>query len=180
MELGEKIAFCRKKAGLSQEALADRLGLSRQAVSRWETGAAVPDLSKIVELSKLFQVSTDFLLLPEQTEPEHAEPAQPAAPSEQPVQQEIVFERSGLDPVAERQRKFRICFGVAAVVLGLLTAVAALFLTQLYADSLTEWWTSLGKFGTALQSWRGFMLAAGILLLLVGAVVLIREYFRKD
>ena len=46
MELGEKIALCRKKAGLSQEALADRLGLSRQAVSRWETGAAVPDLSK--------------------------------------------------------------------------------------------------------------------------------------
>lgn len=180
MELGEKIALCRKKAGLSQEALADRLGLSRQAISRWETGAAVPDLSKIVELAKLFQVTTDFLLLPEQAEPEHAESAQSAAPSEQPVQKEVVFERSSLDPMVERRRKFRICFGVAAAVLGLLTAIAALFLTQLYADSLTEWWTDLGKFGTALQSWRGFLLGLGIILFLTGAVVLIREYFRKD
>ena len=173
MELGEKIAFCRKRAGLSQEALADRLGLSRQAISRWETGAAVPDLSKIVELSKLFQVTTDFLLLPERTEPEIPAP-------EQSVQKEISPENPFSDPTVERRRKFRICFGVAAVVLGLLTAVAALFLTEFYAESLTEWWTDLGKFGTALQSWRGFMLAAGIVLLLAGAVVLIREYVRKD
>ena len=173
MELGEKIALCRKKAGLSQEALADRLGLSRQAVSRWETGAAVPDLSKIVEMSKLFQVTTDFLLLPEQTEPD-------VTVQEQPIRTEPVSERSGLDPTVERRRKFRICFGVAAAVLGLLTAVSALFLTEFYAESLTEWWTDLGRFGTALQSWRGFLLAAGILLLLAGAVVLIREYLRKD
>ena len=173
MELGEKIAFCRKKAGFSQEALADRLGLSRQAISRWETGAAVPDLSKIVEMSKLFQVTTDFLLLPEQTEPERPIP-------EQPVQKEIPSGAAFSDSAVERRRKFRICFGVAAAVLGLLTAIAALFLTQFYADTLTEWYTDLGKFGTALQSWRGFMLAAGILLLLIGAVTLIREYLRKD
>ena len=173
MELGEKIAFCRKRAGLSQEALADRLGLSRQAVSRWETGAAVPDLSKIVELSKLFGVTTDFLLLSEQTEPEP--PVQ-----EQPIRTETVSEKSTVDSTVERRRKFRICFGVAAAILGLLTAIAALFLTQLYADTLTEWWTDLGKFGTALQSWRGFLLGFGILLFLAGAVVLIREYVRKD
>ena len=172
MELGEKIAFCRKKAGLSQEALADRLGLSRQAISRWETGAAVPDLTKIVELSKLFGVTTDFLLLPEQTEPKSL--------PEQPVQQEISSETAFPDPTVERRRKFRICFGVAAAVLGLLTAVAALFLAQFYAENLEYWVTSLGKFGTALQSWRGVLLAAGIVLFLSGAIVLIREYLRKD
>ena len=173
MELGEKIAFCRKRAGLSQEALADRLGLSRQAVSRWETGAAVPDLSKIVELSKLFGVTTDFLLLPEQTEPEP--PVQ-----EQPIRIETVSEKSGLDPVVERRRKFRIGFGEAISVLGLLTAVVALFLTQFYADTLTEWYSDVGKFGTALQSWRGYMMEVGGILFLAGAIVLIREYLRKD
>ena len=45
--IGTKISFCRKKAGLSQEALATRLNISRQAVSRWETGEAVPDTEKI-------------------------------------------------------------------------------------------------------------------------------------
>lgn len=63
--IGTKISFCRKKAGLSQEALATRLNISRQAVSRWETGEAVPDTEKIVQLSRLFQVSTDYLLLDE-------------------------------------------------------------------------------------------------------------------
>ena len=67
--IGTKISFCRKKAGLSQEALATRLNISRQAVSRWETGEAVPDTEKIVQLSRLFQVSTDYLLLDEIEEP---------------------------------------------------------------------------------------------------------------
>ena len=67
--IGTKISFCRKKAGLSQEALATRLNISRQAVSRWETGEAVPDTEKIVQLSRLFQVSTDYLLLDEIKEP---------------------------------------------------------------------------------------------------------------
>ena len=43
MTLGERIALARKKAGLSQEQLGDQLGVSRQAVSKWESGAAVPD-----------------------------------------------------------------------------------------------------------------------------------------
>ena len=47
MNLSEKIYSCRKKAGLSQEALAEKLGVSRQAVSKWETAEAIPELSKI-------------------------------------------------------------------------------------------------------------------------------------
>ena len=63
MDIGKKIALCRKEAGLSQEALAAELGISRQAVSRWETGEAVPDTAKVVELARLFSVTTDYLLL---------------------------------------------------------------------------------------------------------------------
>ena len=70
LNLSQKIYQCRKKAGLSQEALAEVLGVSRQAVSKWETGEAVPELSKLVTLARVFQVSTDWLLGEDESEEE--------------------------------------------------------------------------------------------------------------
>ncbi len=70
MKLNEKIFYCRKKAGLSQEALAEELGVSRQAVSKWETGDAVPEIGKLVSLAKTFDVTTDWLLSEEEPEEE--------------------------------------------------------------------------------------------------------------
>ena len=62
MNLSDKIVELRKKNGFSQEDLADELQVSRQAVSRWEQGTADPSSSNILELSKLFNVTTDYLL----------------------------------------------------------------------------------------------------------------------
>ena len=62
MILAEKIMNLRKKSGWSQEELADQLGISRQSVSKWESGASIPDLDKIIKMSSLFGVSTDYLL----------------------------------------------------------------------------------------------------------------------
>lgn len=62
MELNERIIQARKQAGLTQEQLGERLGVSRQAVSKWESGQANPDVAYIVEMCKLFEVSTDWLL----------------------------------------------------------------------------------------------------------------------
>ena len=62
MNLSEKIVMHRKSAGLSQEKLAEKLNLSRQAVSRWESGTAMPDAGNILQLSKLFDVTADYLL----------------------------------------------------------------------------------------------------------------------
>ena len=62
MNLSEKIQLCRKRAGLSQEALAEKLNVSRQAVSKWETGAAEPELSKLRALATAFGVTADWLL----------------------------------------------------------------------------------------------------------------------
>jgi len=65
MRFEEKLYSLRKRAGLSQEQLADKLEVSRQAVSRWEQGVALPDANNIVEISKIFCVSTDYLLFDE-------------------------------------------------------------------------------------------------------------------
>lgn len=62
MKLSEKITGLRKARGLSQEGLAEKLNVSRQAVSRWESGTAMPDANNILHLSRLFGVTTDYLL----------------------------------------------------------------------------------------------------------------------
>lgn len=62
MILADKIVSLRKKAGWSQEDLAENLGVTRQSVSKWEGAQSVPDMDKVVMMSRLFGVSTDFLL----------------------------------------------------------------------------------------------------------------------
>lgn len=62
MILADKIISLRKKEGMTQEDLASQVGVSRQSVSKWESTMAMPDLDKIMKLSKIFEVSTDFLL----------------------------------------------------------------------------------------------------------------------
>ncbi len=58
----EKLVELRRKAGISQEKLADRLGVTRQSVSKWESGAALPELTKLIALSDMFSVSVDYLV----------------------------------------------------------------------------------------------------------------------
>lgn len=62
MIMAEKITMLRKRNGWSQEELAEKLGVSRQAVSKWESGVSLPDLDRMVKMSQLFCVSTDYLL----------------------------------------------------------------------------------------------------------------------
>lgn len=62
MTLGEKIYRLRTAQGMSQEAFGEMLGVSRQSVSKWETDQSVPELDKIVAVSNMFEVSTDYLL----------------------------------------------------------------------------------------------------------------------
>lgn len=163
--IGTKISFCRKKAGLSQEALATRLNISRQAVSRWETGEAVPDTEKIVQLSRLFQVSTDYLLLDEIKEP---------LPGQNPT---------GIQtgPAKEKRRHLRIYFGKCLLAIGLIALAVILIGAGVYADSLNRWYTAWGRYGTALfKTWIivPFLLSACISA--GGVIILWTEYFRED
>ena len=62
MSLGDKLLDLRKKAGLSQEDVADKLGVSRQTVSKWEMDQTIPELIKVKLLSQLYNVSYDYLI----------------------------------------------------------------------------------------------------------------------
>lgn len=77
MILSDKIITLRKKQGWSQEELANQLNVSRQAVSKWESAASIPELDKIVKMSSLFGVSTDYLLIDDLEEVQYAEYDEP-------------------------------------------------------------------------------------------------------
>ena len=62
MTIADRIQSLRKAKGMSQEELADKVGVSRQAVSKWESEQATPDLDKVVIMSDIFEVTTDYLL----------------------------------------------------------------------------------------------------------------------
>lgn len=166
MTIGAKIAACRKRAGMSQEKLANELNISRQAVSRWETGEAVPDTEKVIQLSRIFHVTTDYLLL------DIDEASQSAAPAEN--------NRETEQRAAEKQMKrqsMRMHFGWFLLIFGIISFSATLVGAGLYAQTLTEWWTNLGRYGTALfDSWILALFIVSAALTLCGILILIREY----
>lgn len=81
MNLPKKLSFLRKEKGLSQENLADEMNVSRQAVSKWESGNVMPSLDNLIYLSKLYGVTIDFLIDDSQNLP--PEPAPPESPREE-------------------------------------------------------------------------------------------------
>ena len=68
MKLAGKLFELRKEKGWSQEKLAEQINVSRQSISKWESGQVLPEIEKIIELSKIFLVTTDYLLLDENSE----------------------------------------------------------------------------------------------------------------
>ena len=62
MSIGQRIAQKRKEQGLSQESLGEQLGVSRQSIYKWESDASLPEIDKLVALSRLFHVSVGWLL----------------------------------------------------------------------------------------------------------------------
>ena len=85
MNLPKKLSFLRKEKGLSQENLADEMNVSRQAVSKWESGNVMPSLDNLIYLSKLYGVTIDSLIddsqdLPSESAPPEPVPAEPLPP----------------------------------------------------------------------------------------------------
>lgn len=116
LTMGQRIAECRKKLGLSQEALGEKMGVSRQAISKWEADGAVPEIDKLIALSKLFEVSVGWLLGVE----ESREPQQQAEISEELLYkvEEIVKRYQPKKETEEKKLSWRIAellFAFAAI-----------------------------------------------------------------
>lgn len=114
MILADKIIDLRKKNGWSQEDLAEQLGVSRQSVSKWESGMSVPDLNKIIAMSALFGVSTDYLLKDELETPTPSETDEKDASA--PVRI-VTAEEANRYMEAVEKHSPRIVLGVALCIL---------------------------------------------------------------
>lgn len=122
MILAEKIMMLRKQNGWSQEELAAQLNVSRQSVSKWESTSSIPDLDKILKLSEIFGVSTDYLLKDEIEETEAA-----AATDRSDMQNEAcrvvsLEEANTYMELVQRSSK-RIAAGVSACILSPITVI---------------------------------------------------------
>ena len=138
MTFSEKLVGLRRKAGLSQEELASRLEVSRQAVSKWESGQTLPDLERAAALSRLFGVSLDYLLKEELEAPEapQAEPAAPPEP-EKPLRRVSPEEaRQVLELSRAAAQKMALATGLCIV-----SPTALILLTALSENS----WFALGE-----------------------------------
>ena len=94
MELSNNIAYLRKQIGLSQEGLAEKLDLSRQAIAKWENGSTEPSVSALIQMSDLFNVSIDNLILKEYCKPIHKINTTDSNTNESPLR---IVEFSGYD-----------------------------------------------------------------------------------
>lgn len=122
MTLGERIAYYRGALGLSQGELAEKLGVSRQAVSKWETDAGLPDLDRLIALSGLYNITLDELVKGAAPSPAPADGTQAAAfpPEASPAAAEKPAEK----PASGGQKTV----GYILLGVGLLCAVLAMFL----------------------------------------------------
>ena len=171
MNIGNRILQLRKKNGLSQEALAEKLNISRQAVSRWETGEAIPETEKVVQLSRIFRVSTDCLLMDEDENLPDTDAVPPA--EEEPLSQVV-------QPVEPAETSIPVKTGWPALLkwaagfalTGFVFGLVAIVLAGVFSDSMNEWYTDYGRFGTALLfTWRAAFLYIGLGLMAVGLVL---------
>ena len=126
MKLPDKIISLRKANGWSQEALAERMNVSRQAVSRWENGTALPDAQNVWQLSRLFHVTTDYLL----NDDCHSDPDDPPVQSTAQETESLRSNRKGLHLIAA------CCFAVSTLC-SLFGAVSSTNTTQLGLACLT-------------------------------------------
>lgn len=117
MKLNETILHYRKTAGLSQEALAEKVGVSRQAVSKWERSDAVPDVDKLMALAQIFGVTTDELLGLEG--PDRGPENRPPIPED-------------LDYILRRSARFRRWY--LPIFIGLIFLVLAVFQVFMLQD----------------------------------------------
>lgn len=172
MTLSEKIAYCRRRNGLSQEELAEKIGVSRQAVSKWETGEAQPEIGKLRQLSDAFGVSTDWLLSEEE----------PVEPKQAPVQNTASEAEKLPGILGKLFRRFGWLAGVYTIVAGTLISIvglAAILISNAmlngFHESTSQMYDGFGSMASVMESATPINPVAiiGTIVLVFGVLVLI-------
>ncbi len=158
MILSEKLFTLRKKSGMNQEELAEKLDVSRQAISKWENGESFPEITKLKAIADIFSVTADFLL--DDTEDEF-------------IRSEFtnsVQNKSALDKVFYKVEEV---FGKLQIPLGILSIIYGVYQIVIMVIFFVNMFTPLPAFATGVVTGAGIALGAGLVLPLIKAVIFI-------
>ena len=155
MILADKIMTLRKKAGWSQEELAARLNVSRQSVSKWEGAQSIPDMDKVVQMSRLFGVTTDFLLKDELEIEEHTQ----SEPMDEPPLRRVTMEEASAYLALRREAAPRMAL---ATFLCIISPVALLILAAM---------SEMSRFGISENAASGIGLCGLLVLVAIGVAL---------
>lgn len=179
MILADKIVKLRKQNSWSQEDLAEQLGISRQSVSKWESGTSIPDLDKIIKLSSIFGVSTDYLLKDDLEEIIPSESDSDLPQEKEPARKVSLEEASMyMDAISHAAAKIGIGTGLCIIAPALLIASTCLSLpfganrTPILAED------TAGALGTVILL---ISCALGVIILISNGMKISKyEYFEKE
>lgn len=192
MKLNEKIIYCRRKAGLSQENLAELLNVSRQAVSKWETGDALPEVNKLSRLAQIFGVTTDWLLSEDEEEEFNEEPIREQHSNENKPESMPNFVTRIIRRYGWLTGVYLGIGGVFILGLGLLAYFIAGSMINKFTDIVDQFGSfplsspidvSVGSFGSPVIYISYAMMAVGGLFIIAGvilALVLKKKLQHKD
>lgn len=178
MILSEKIMMLRKQKGWSQEELAEKLGISRQSVSKWESAASIPDLSKILKMSEIFNVSTDYLLKDElEALPSETAVSEKSAASEDadPVRS-VSLSEANASMDAARKHAFPIALAIFLLICSPICLILLAGLSEYGNTNLSE--NMAGGLGTAILL---VFVAVGVVILILSCMKLSEyDYLEKE
>ena len=192
MKLNEKIIYCRRKSGLSQENLAELLNVSRQAVSKWETGDALPEVNKLSRLAQIFGVTTDWLLSEDEEEEFNEEPIREQHSNENKPESMSNFITRIIRRYGWLTGVYLGIGGVFILGLGLLAYFIAGSMINKFTDIVDQFGSfplsspidvSVGSFGSPVIYISYAMMAVGGLFIIAGvilALVLKKKLQHKD
>lgn len=138
IQQGDYLKELRMKKGLSQEKLAERLGVSRQSVSKWEQGYAVPSSDNVLELSKLYEISADNILnceAPKATADEKEEASKPQKSQQAEVHDDAVAEKELETKSTEKHKKHSWLFAAYPCIAVFITLALGAFDSALWKTS---------------------------------------------
>ena len=134
MILADKIVSLRKKAGWSQEELAEKLGVTRQSVSKWEGAQSVPDMDKVVTMSRLFGVTTDYLLKDELED----EPPCAAAEDEEPPLRRVTMKQASTYLALRKAAAPKIAVATALCIISPVTLILLSGMSEVQRSLISE------------------------------------------
>ena len=134
MILADKIVSLRKKADWSQEELAEKLGVTRQSVSKWEGAQSVPDMDKVVTMSRLFGVTTDYLLKDELEE----EPPCAAAEDEEPPLRRVTMKQASTYLALRKAAAPKIAVATALCIISPVTLILLSGMSEVQRSLISE------------------------------------------